>query len=126
VSALFSSSIMAATPLTNGAAMEVPETLRNDVSEVNHVETMSVPGANTSIHDPKFEEDTFPSAWLVPPTVIASGSDAGEYEHASRLLFPAAITTETLSSISDTMALFNADENEPPKLKLATAGSVST
>ena len=123
---MFSSSIMATTPLTNGAAIDVPDILRNEVSEVNHVETMSVPGANTSMHDPKFDEGTFPSAWLIPPTVIANGSDAGEYEHASRLLFPAAITTEILSSMSETMAPFNAIEKEPPRLKFATAGLVST
>jgi hypothetical protein len=62
VSELSSSSIMATTPLTNGAAIEVPDTLRNDVFDVIHTETMSVPGANTSIHGPKFEEVTLPSA----------------------------------------------------------------
>jgi hypothetical protein len=58
----------------------------------------------------------------MPPTVIASGSDAGEYEHASRLKLPAAITTEMLSATADATALFMTAENERPILMLATAG----
>ena len=54
--------------------------------------------------------------------MIANGSEAGEYEHASRFKFPAAITTEMLSATADATALFNTAENERPILMLATAG----
>jgi hypothetical protein len=53
---------MATTPLTNGAANDVPDPLRNDVAECIDGETMSVPGANKSMHGPKFDDDTLPSA----------------------------------------------------------------
>ena len=55
VSVTSSSSIMATTPLTTGAAMDVPDTLRSDVAECIDGDTMSVPGANRSTHAPKFE-----------------------------------------------------------------------
>ena len=122
VSELFSSSIMATTPATNGAAIDVPDLLLKLVLLVYHAETMSVPGAKTSTQEPKFEDGTLPSTWLMPPTVIANGSDAGEYEHASLLLFPAATTTETLSWINETTASLTSTDLLAPRLKFATAG----
>jgi hypothetical protein len=122
VSELFSSSIMATTPATNGAAIDVPDLLLKLVLLVYHAETMSVPGAKTSTQEPKFEDGTLPSTWLMPPTVIANGSDAGEYEHASLLLFPAAATTETLSCINETTASLTSTDLLAPRLKFATAG----
>ena len=61
VSVTSSSKSMATTPLTTGAAMEVPDTLRSDVVECIDGDTMSVPGANWSTHAPKFEYLNFAS-----------------------------------------------------------------
>ena len=55
VSVTSSSKSMATTPLTTGAAIEVPDTPRSDVVECIDGDTMSVPGANRSTHAPKFE-----------------------------------------------------------------------
>ena len=122
VSELSSSSIMATTPVTNGAAIDVPDLLRKSVLLVYHDETMSAPGAKTSTQEPKFEDGTLLSARSLPPTVIAIGSDAGEYEHASLLLFPAATTTEILSCTNETTASLIRIELLAPRLKFATAG----
>ena len=62
VSVTSSSNSMATTPLTNGAANDVPDPPRSDVAECIDGETMSVPGANRSIHGPKFDDETLPSA----------------------------------------------------------------
>ena len=62
VSVTSSSKSMATTPLTTGAAIDVPDTLRSDVTECIDGDTMSVPGANRSTHAPKFEELNFASA----------------------------------------------------------------
>ena len=117
---------MATTPATNGAAIDVPDLLLKLVLLVYHAETMSVPGAKTSTQEPKFEDGTLPSAWSMPPTVIANGSDAGEYEHASLLLFPAAATTEILSCINETTASLIRTELLAPRLRFATAGVPET
>ena len=55
VSVTSSSKSMATTPLTTGAAIDVPDTLRSEVAECIDGDTMSVPGANRSTHAPKFE-----------------------------------------------------------------------
>ena len=85
----FSSSISAAAPATCGAAIEVPEIERIPVDEVCHAEVMLEPGANTSTSGPQLEYDARTSADVVAPTVMADGSEAGEYEPALRLLLPA-------------------------------------
>jgi len=81
----------AATPATCGVAIEVPEIVFVAVSLVFQDEVMLEPGAKTSTHVPKFENDERASVLVVDPTVIALGSRAGEELHAFVLLLPAAI-----------------------------------
>jgi hypothetical protein len=63
---------------------------------------------------------------LIAATVNPEGAEAGEAVQASRALFPAPITTEMLSWIAESTALFNTAENERPILMLATAGVLSS
>jgi len=78
----------AATPVTCGVAMDVPEMVFVAVSLVFHDEVMLLPGAKISTQVPKFEKDERASVVVVEPTVIALGSRAGEEPQASRLSFP--------------------------------------
>ena len=68
----------AATPVTCGAAIDVPEMILVAVEEVYHADFMDDPGASKSITDPKFEKEEKPSLEVVAPTVIASAVRAGE------------------------------------------------
>jgi hypothetical protein len=63
---------------------------------------------------------------LIAATVNPEGAEAGEAVQASRALFPAAMTTEILSSIAESTALFKTDEKVLPILILATAGVLSS
>jgi hypothetical protein len=63
---------------------------------------------------------------LIAVTVNPEGAEAGEAVQASRELLPAAMTTEMLSSIAESTALFKTDEKVLPILMLATAGVVSS
>jgi hypothetical protein len=53
-------------------------------------DVMSWPGANQSMHGPKFENDALRSVIVLAPLVIASVTRAGENAHALKLAFPAA------------------------------------
>ena len=72
----------AATPVTCGVAIDVPEIVFVAVSLVFHDEVMLLPGAKMSTQVPKFENDERASVVVVEPTVIALGSRAGETLHA--------------------------------------------
>ena len=72
----------AATPVTCGVAIEVPEIVFVAVSLVFHDDVMLLPGAKMSTQVPKFENDERASVVVVEPTVIALGSRAGETLHA--------------------------------------------
>ena len=123
VRALFCDSASAATPATCGDAIEVPESVRVAMSEVWPAETMLEPGANTSRHVPKLENDDRSSLDVVEPTVIALGSPAGDVVHALTLELPAATTKVTPSSTPRDTAKSRAAERGPPRLMLATAGA---
>ena len=81
----------AATPVTCGVAIDVPEIVFVAVSLVFHDDVMLLPGAKMSTQVPKFENEERASLVVVEPTVIALATRAGEVPHASRLSFPAAI-----------------------------------
>ena len=81
----------AATPVTCGVAIEVPEIVLVAVSLVFHDDVMLLPGAKMSTQVPKFENEERASVIVVEPTVIALATRAGDVLHASRLSFPAAI-----------------------------------
>src|SRR5690349_2571072 len=112
----------AATPVTCGVAIDVPEIVFVAVSLVFHDEVMLLPGAKMSRHVPKFENEARASLIVVAPTVIALGTSAGEVVHASTLLLPAAIAYVTPSLMELVTAVSSAEERPPPKLMLATAG----
>lgn len=88
----------ATTPATCGDAMDVPDLTELAVDEPIHAEVMLEPGAKTSTHEPKFENEDRASADVVAPTVIATGSPAGEVRHALLFEFPAATTNTTPSA----------------------------
>ena len=68
----------AATPVTCGVAIDVPEIVLVAISLVFHDDVMLEPGAKTSTHVPKLENDERASVLVVDPTVIALGTRAGE------------------------------------------------
>src|SRR5262249_8322968 len=81
----------AATPATCGVAIDVPLIVLVAVSDVFHADVMLDPGAKTSTHVPKFENDARASVFVVAPTTSASATRDGEPPHALALLLPAAI-----------------------------------
>ena len=81
----------AATPVTCGVAIDVPEIVLVAVSLVFHDDVMLLPGAKISRHVPKFENDERASVVVVEPTVIAVATRAGDCVHASTASLPAAI-----------------------------------
>ena len=113
----------AATPATCGAAIDVPDIERVALSELCPADTMLDPGANTSKHDPKLENDDRSSLDVVEPTVMASGSPAGDTVQALTLEFPAATTNVTPSATPRATARSSAADRGPPRLMLATAGT---
>src|SRR4029079_10404889 len=68
----------AATPVTCGVAIDVPEIVFVAVSLVRHAEVMLLPGAKMSTQVRKFENDERASVIVVEPTVIAAAVRAGE------------------------------------------------
>ena len=112
----------AATPVTCGVAIDVPEIVLVAVSLVFHDAVMLLPGAKMSTHVPKFENEERASVVVVEPTVIALGSRDGETLHAFWFSFPAATAKVTPSATAPATALSTADEAAPPRLMLATAG----
>ncbi|MEY3483131.1 MAG: hypothetical protein RLZ40_1174 [Actinomycetota bacterium] len=84
---------------------------------------MFEPGANTSRHEPKLENDDRSSVEVVEPTVIAEGSPAGDTVHALTLELPAATTNVTPSATPRATARSSAADRGPPRLMLATAGT---
>jgi len=73
----------AATPVTCGVAIDVPEIVLVAVSLVFHDEVMLLPGANMSRQVPKFENEERASLVVVEPTVIALATRAGDVLQAS-------------------------------------------
>ena len=68
----------AATPVTCGVAIDVPEIVLVAVSLVRHDDVMLLPGAKMSTHVPKFENEERASLVVVEPTVIAFAVRAGD------------------------------------------------
>src|SRR5215467_16204885 len=85
----------AATPVTCGVAIDVPEIVFVAVSLVFHDDVMLLPGAKISRHVPKFENDARASVVVVAPTVMALAARAGDELQALALLFPAATAIVT-------------------------------
>ena len=113
----------AATPATCGDAIEVPDHVALAVSEPLFEEVIASPGAKMSRHEPKFENVARTSVAPVAPTVTALAALAGEYRHALTPSFPAATTNTTPSATPRATAAFNAVDEGPPRLILATAGT---
>ena len=116
---------MAATPATNGLAIEVP--LRNAVAAglVFQSDWIPVPGANRSTQVPKSENVDRVSAVSVAATVIAGVTSAGTVPHASALAFPAAMTYVVPAVIEFRMPVSSAGEpapGGPPRLMFTTVG----
>lgn len=65
-------------PATWGEAIEVPEIVFVALVDPVHAERISLPGANTSTHLPKFENQARSSSMVEAPTVIAFSAAAGE------------------------------------------------
>jgi hypothetical protein len=100
--------------------MLVPlNTLVATVDEI-HEDVMSEPGAYTSTTIPKLLNHDLASVFIVEPTVMAEGSDAGEVSLASTLLFPAATTMTTPFDTAFATAAFIVLLLPPPRLMLAT------
>lgn len=91
----------ATAPETCGAAIDVPLMVLVAVFEVLQAEVMDEPGAKMSTQVPKFEYEARASVEVVAATVKALGARAGDVVQASRLLLPAATTTETPSLMTD-------------------------
>lgn len=81
-----------ASPATCGGAILVPSTAS---TRSNHVETTLTAGANISTNGPKLLQLGRLLNWSIPPTVIASGAEAGERVEASRPSLPAPTTLKT-------------------------------
>ena len=79
----------AATPVTWGEAIEVPDRILVAVALVFQAELMPPPGAYRSTQVPQLENEARKSMLVVAATVIALGSRAGEAVQASALLLPA-------------------------------------
>ena len=61
----------------------MPDIVQVAVLDEAQAAVMLDPGANRSRHGPTFEKDDTRSRLVVEPTVIASGAEAGDREHAS-------------------------------------------
>ena len=70
--------VSARPPATWGDAMEVPLIVLVAVLLPAQAAVIDDPGAKISRHDPWFENDERESDLVVDPTVIATGSEAGE------------------------------------------------
>ena len=73
----------AATPVTCGVAIDVPEIVLVAVSLVFHDDVMLLPGAKMSRQGPKLENEERASVVVVEPTVIAFATRAGDTLQAS-------------------------------------------
>ena len=101
--------------------MLVPLKVLVDVGDEFQADVISEPGAYTSTHVPQLLKLDFSSSIVEEPTVMAEVVDAGEYEHASSLVFPAATTTTTpFVSASDTATLNISLYPKLPRLILTT------
>ena len=101
--------------------MLVPLKVLVDVGDEFQADVISEPGAYTSTHVPQLLKLDFSSSIVEEPTVMAEVVDAGEYEHASSLVFPAATTTTTpFDTASATAKLKISLYATPPMLMLAT------
>jgi len=96
----FRSSTRAAPPATWGQAMEVPLIVLPPVSLLTSTDKMLLPGAQMSVHSPKFEKDDFSFFEFVLETTIADGTKEGDMVQDSRLLLPAATTTVTPAAVA--------------------------
>src|SRR6266699_2598599 len=85
---------------------------------------MLLPGANRSRQFPKSEYEALASSGFVAPTVSACGALAGDELHASCDSLPAATAYVTPALIELWTASLSAVEAGPPRLRLATAGSI--
>lgn len=80
-------------PATCGHAIDVPDNAAVAVLLSVDAALILLPGARRSTQGPKLEKLEKLSDIVVEPTVIASAAAAGEEEHASCRLLPAATTT---------------------------------
>src|SRR5262245_7028277 len=116
--------MMAAAPVTCGAAIEVPEIVFVAVSLLTQAEVMATPGANRSRQRPLFENEARLSLMSVAPTVIASATRAGVCWHALAFELPAETEYVTPDAIELRTALSVAVSAPPPRLMFATAGLI--
>src|SRR3989441_11045162 len=115
----------AAAPATCGVAMDVPLMVLVARSPVSQSDVVFTPGAKISTHGPKLENDAMLSLMSVAPTVSASGALAGEVLQASGAPeLPAATAYTTPAAIEFSTAVFSGWKNPPPRLMLATDGTL--
>lgn len=75
------------------------------LSCAEEVDCILDPGAKMSTHEPRFVKDERPYEYVIDPTVMAVGSRAGEYSHASsRLELPAEVTATRPWACAERMA----------------------
>jgi len=98
----------AAMPATCGQAIDVPEIVFVAVFEPIQADMMLLPGANVSTHVPKFENVERASAFVLEPTQMPKGAEAGEKVHAFALLFPAATTITAPARLAPSTASLEA------------------
>ena len=108
----------AARPATCGEAIDVPEMVRVADEPPIQAEVMFEPGAHRSTQEPKFEYAACASERSIAPIVSADGARAGEDEHASVELLPAATTTVRPAAVASATAESMAVLAEPPRLML--------
>lgn len=103
-----------------GAAIEVPERVLTEVSDVYPAAVILDPGAKMSKQLPKLLNQLLLSLVVVDPTVMAREALAGEKLQAFESSFPAATTMTIPEFMAELTALSRVLEGPPPRLKLAT------
>jgi len=106
--------IEAAMPATWGHAMDVPEIVLVAVFEPIQADKMLLPGAKVCTQVPKFEKPERASVFVLEPTQMLKGAEAGEKVHALALLFPAATTITAPARWAASTALLEAWLKPPP------------
>src|SRR5690606_35583742 len=120
VAFLFFDRYRAASPLTCGAAMEVP--VRDVRPPPGQVEYTPYPGALMSTHLPQLENAARLSYLVVAPTAMTQPALDGEYLHGSPLSLPAATMSNTPDLDRFITAVLTAVGFGPPSERFATAG----
>merc|ERR1719215_1912812 len=103
--------------------MDVPLQVSLAESDPIKAEVMSAPGAQMLLQEPKLLKEALASPGVVAPTVMASGTKAGEKSQDQLFTLPAATTTATPALVAAFTAT-SMDQDSPLncRLTLAMAG----